>query len=504
MGMDEIKGVLNNRLAHVKEGCALDEEHFRKEFDLVSKKHLVITKGIALKKACVKDKIAEESTLGDKLADTLKHLVPQEKFTSAKERLAVIRKRAEVLVGAHESRAARYSKEASMFKQQDKILSHVMSVIEDYYNKKTPTPTKQVEEVLKSEVASKSKAHEAVVTQLLELVQTRAPAKTHSPAPKKMLAGMIYEAINDLKNTFEEERSMRQQRYETRKHEHDAEIRLLTAEEHSINAEVKAYLMKNTETTKRAEGIKKEMSKVTSTMVSCKKDLTLLNEKEMASKGKFTTKQKALNRTIALCKEQDTLIKKELKLAAHITMLIEKRVQSVQEALTKYEKDASDIASTGMTGGSTGATGLENDVKNSEACAQHGVEFWCASKANMKLCGVDEEECSKMQKAQVAPAATGPMSIGTTGATGSPASTGPSSLIAADFAKESKMGFEKVLKVFDQNRNGKIGWDEIKAATGTNSEKIKKQFSAAAGPDGQMDHGEFKRFMKVARKNFFF
>lgn len=496
--MDEIKGVLHNRLAHVKEGCALDEEHFRSEFQKVAEKHTVLAKGIALKKACVKDKIKEETALGDKLTDTLKHLVPQDKFTSAKDRLSTIRKRAEVLVGAHESRAARYSKEAQMFKQQDKILTHVMSVIEDYYNKKTPTPAQPVTEVLKSKVATKSKAHEAVVTQLLELVQT--------PAPKKMLAGMIYEAINDLKSTFEEERSKRTQRYETRKHEHDAEIRLLTAEEHAINNEVKGYLMKNTETTKRAEELKKEMTKTTAAMVVCKKDLTLLHEKETASKATFETKQKALNRTVALCKEQDALIKKEIKLASHITMLIEKRVKSVQEALTKYEHDASEVGHTGMTGTSAGATGLEDEIKNSEACAKHGVEFWCATKANMKMCGVGEEECAKMIKSQSQVAgptgmAMGDSSIGSTGSTGSTGATGATGAAAAsaEFAKFSKLGFEKVLKVFDQNKDGKIGWEEIQAATGTTSQKVKKQFTAAAGADGKMDIHEFKKFMRASR-----
>ena len=103
----------------------------------------------------------------------------------------------------------------------------------------------------------------------------------------------------------------------------------------------------------------------------------------------------------------------------------------------------------------------------------------------------------KSQAATAGPTgmAMGDNSIGSTGSTGSTGAAAAS----ADFAKFSKLGFEKVLKVFDQNKDGKIGWEEIQAATGTNSQKVKKQFTAAAGADGKMDIHEFKKFMRASR-----
>ena len=65
--------------------------------------------------------------------------------------------------------------------------------------------------------------------------------------------------------------------------------------------------------------------------------------------------------------------------------------------------------------------------------------------------------------------------------------------------------FNKLLKIFDQNKDQRIGWDEILAVTGHNDPKVKREFQEAAGEDMKMDYKEFHKFMnKETGKKFFF
>merc|ERR1712000_106753 len=100
-----------------------------------------------------------------------------------------------------------------------------------------------------------------------------------------------------------------------------------------------------------------------------------------------------MSRTKTLCSSQMKDIAKEIELAAYIVQLIDKRVHHIQQALVKYQKEANG-GDQSMTGMSTGAVGdLEREIKSTEDCAKYSKEFWCASPANMKQCGVTAEEC---------------------------------------------------------------------------------------------------------------
>ena len=60
-------------------------------------------------------------------------------------------------------------------------------------------------------------------------------------------------------------------------------------------------------------------------------------------------------------------------------------------------------------------------------------------------------------------------------------------------------------EIFDQNKDRRIGWDEILAVTGHNDPKMKREFQEAAGEDMKMDYKEFHKFMnKETGKKFFF
>jgi hypothetical protein len=200
---------------------------------------------------------------------------------------------------------------------------------------------------------------------------------------------------------------------------------------------------------------------------------------------------------------------------------------------------------------------FESAIKNSEECAKLGVSFWCASEKNMKQCGVDKIQCKRMKASEVATdltenaAASG--ATGTevdsirkqrlqkakkknskTGATGSGSATGgataasngdklkgaaaatgmatgpsarkaSSSTGAALSKKQKHDDFMKLLKIFDQNKDQRIGWDEIIAVTGHSDPKMKREFQMAAGNDMKMDYKEFHNFMnKEDGAKFFF
>ena len=490
--LDSMKAVLKDRRAQVTEGCAIDNRHFEGDYEIAKGNVTEVSALVESKKMCVEHSTKKENEASEILAKTLKGLIAQSKFAHAKQRLEQIRARAALLVGEHKSRTERYNKEAAMFKAQDKILTHVMSTIENYYKHKSEASKKgspTVQTVLLETVAPKSKAHHAVVTQLLEIVSKKTTPK------KKILAGQIYEAMQDLKNTFEDERTKRGARYEARKGEHAQEIERLTAEEAQINGEVKGYLATNTKVTATAEGLKKEIAEITEKIVACKKAMTEGNKKFTSMSAQMKTKETAMKRTKDLCAGQLKDIDKEVQLAEHIIQLIDKRVHHIQQALVKYEKEAN--AETGMTGMATGAVGdLEKQIKSSEDCAKYSKDFWCASEQNMKQCGVDAEQCRLMNKNSMTTSFA-------TGATG--AATGPVGATAVAAATKKEHDFNRVLRVFDQNKDQKIGIKEIEAVKGKAvADKVRPVFDKSAGPDGKMDKQEFQTFMNGGKKFFFF
>lgn len=492
--LDSMKVVLKDRKVQVTEGCAIDNRHFEGDYEVAKGNVTEVSAAVESKKMCVEHSTKKENEVSEALAKTLKGLVAQSKFAHAKQRLEQIRARASLLVGEHKSRTERYNKEAAMFKAQDKILTHVMSTIENYYKHKSEASKKEstVQTVLLETVAPKSKAHHAIVTQLLEIVSKKTAPK------KKILAGQIYEAMQELKNTFEDERAKRGARYETRKGEHAQEIERLTAEEAQINGEVKEFLATNKKVTATAEGLKKEIAEITEKIVACKKSMTEGNKKFTSLSAQMKTKEVAMKRTRDLCTSQLKDIDKEIELAEHIIQLIDKRVHHIQQALVKYEKEAN--TETGMAGMATGAVGdLEREIKNSEDCAKYSKDFWCASEHNMKQCGVDAEQCRLMNKGSLSSLATG-----ATGATGG-AATGPVSATAVAAATKKEHDFNRVLRVFDQNKDRKIGIKEIEAVKGKAiADKVKPVFEKSAGPDGKMDKNEFQTFMNGGTKKFFF
>jgi len=483
----------------VKEGCAVDNAHFEGEYELVKNNVTDVNAAIEQKKMCVEHTVKKENEIGESLAQTLKDLVPQSKFIRSKQRLSQVRARAQKLVGEHESRTARYNKEAELFKTQDMILTHVMSTIENYYKHKSEQQKKDstVKTVLLETVAPKSKVHQEVVTKLLEIVSKK-------QQPKKILAGQIYEAMQELKNTFEDERSKRTARYEARKGEHTSEIRQLTEEEATINSEVKRYLKNNKNVTAAAEALKKEMATVTQKMVECKKDMSFSHKKFVSLSAQLKTKESAMSRTKTLCSSQMKDIAKEIELAAYIVQLIDKRVHHIQQALVKYQKEANG-GDQSMTGMSTGAVGdLEREIKSTEDCAKYSKEFWCASPANMKQCGVTAEECERMSKGEPlvqSGYATGGATGAATGVFGG--STGHVSATMAASQEKKKRDFKKVLRVYDQNKDEKIGIDEIAAVKSKAvAKKVEPAFKQSAGTDGKMDKHEFQKFMNGGK--FFF
>ena len=78
-------------------------------------------------------------------------------------------------------------------------------------------------------------------------------------------------------------------------------------------------------------------------------------------------------------------------------------------------------------------------------------------------------------------------------------------LSSTEAAKQKLGDFNKLLKIFDQNKDKRIGWDEILAVTGHDDPKMKREFQEAAGEDMKMDYKEFRKFMnKETGKKFFF
>merc|ERR1711918_52926 len=64
--------------------------------------------------------------------------------------------------------------------------------------------------------------------------------------------------------------------------------------------------------------------------------------------------------------------------------------------------------------------------------------------------------------------------------------------------------FQKLLKIFDQDKDQRIGWDEIIAVTGHEDPKLKREFQKAAGNDMKMNYKEFHKFMNKGTKTGFF
>merc|ERR1712178_417289 len=64
--------------------------------------------------------------------------------------------------------------------------------------------------------------------------------------------------------------------------------------------------------------------------------------------------------------------------------------------------------------------------------------------------------------------------------------------------------FQKLLKIFDQDKDQRIGWDEIIAVTGHEDPKMKREFQKAAGNDMKMNYKEFHKFMNKETKTGFF
>jgi hypothetical protein len=591
--MDELQGVLSARMVHVKEGCEVDTNHFTQRLLIVADNITNVNASLATAKRCIEAEIATEKDISEEIAADVKTLVPQAKFENAKLRLAQIRRRATKLMKAHDARHDRYQKEQLTFKEQDKILTHVMDTIESYYKKKSvkKEATQKSERTVQTEllemVAPKSKVHAAVVTKLLEIVSNKTKKVTPqqqqkgtedkpvvakkivtqaAPAAKgKVLAGTIYEAITELKGTFVNEQKIRTLRYETRKDEHLQEIQTLSKEEGDIKSEVTSYISNNKNVTKTINGLKEKLNKALDKQKECKVESTDLAKDLTKLKARHATRKYALNHTKTLCTAQLKDILKEIKLSNYISGLIQKRVQKIQKALLQFEKNSADDAgtgATGATGNSNSVVKLESSLKNVEECTQKGVSFWCASEENMKKCAVNADVCKRMkasevnldlsvnaatgaasgaasgatgvdsirkqrlQKAKKNGGVTGPSSNGdklrnaaatgtlkaATGAgTGPGAATGPSANKASSSTgvalskKQKHDDFMKLLKIFDQNSNKHIGWDEIVAVTGHDDPKMKKEFQAAAGPDMQMDYKEFHKFMnKEENAKFFF
>lgn len=601
--MNELQAVLTTRLAHVKDGCEIDQKHFLQRLLIVSENVTKVNASVTAAKKCVAEEIATEQDIGEEIQAELKTLIPHSKFESAKAHLSQIRKRATKLMKAHDARHDRYQKEQVMFKNQDKILSHVMGTIEAYYKKKSVNKEAvqqsehSVATVLLETVAPKSKVHRAVVTKLLEIVSNKTTTpkkgteeepvvtkKKVSIAPKaaksKVLAGTIYEAITELKGTFVNEQKIRTLRYETRKDEHVQEIQQLSKEEGDIKNEVTNYIASNKNITKRVNKMKFNLNKALDKQKECKKESTSLAVDLKKLQTRKTKRKFALNHTKTLCNAQIKDILKEVKLATYISGLISKRVKKIQEALQKFEKETSDVngatgnghAATGSsgTGGANSVGDIEKQIKNSEQCAKLGVAFWCKNEANMKQCGVSALDCKRMMKDNVAQdltnddnsstggnaaedahsirqermkkkkkaeerrkrlatGSTGPTASGSTGsstggtgissgeqlqdaaskgtATGPSAENSASSTGAIGTATKNaqrQSDFQKLLKIFDQDKDQRIGWDEIIAVTGHEDPKMKREFQKAAGNDMKMNYKEFHKFMNKETKTGFF
>ena len=185
--MDELQAVLSTRMAHVKEGCAIDTEHFAKRLATVKSNVTKVNATLTAAKRCIAEEFATEQDLAEAINANLKDIVPERTFNAAKLRLKQVRFRAAKLMKAHDDRHDRYQKEQIMFKEQDKILDHVMSTIEKFYKKKkvnseaVQKSEQTVETVLLETVAPKSKAHKVVVSKLLEIVsRNKKPAGTEA------------------------------------------------------------------------------------------------------------------------------------------------------------------------------------------------------------------------------------------------------------------------------------------------------------------------------------
>ena len=146
---------------------------------------------------------------------------------------------------------------------------------------------------------------------------------------------------------------------------------------------------------------------------------------------------------------------------------------------------------------------------------------------------IREERMKKKKKAEerrkrLATGSTGPTASGSTGSTGGTGissgeqlqdaasngtATGPSAENSASSTgaigtatknAQRQSDFQKLLKIFDQDKDQRIGWDEIIAVTGHEDPKLKREFQKAAGNDMKMNYKEFHKFMNKGTKTGFF
>merc|ERR1712178_505690 len=132
---------------------------------------------------------------------------------------------------------------------------------------------------------------------------------------------------------------------------------------------------------------------------------------------------------------------------------------------------------------------------------------------------IREERMKKKKKAEerrkrLATGSTGPTASGSTGSTGGTGiSSGEQLQDAASSAgaigtatknAQRQSDFQKLLKIFDQDKDQRIGWDEIIAVTGHEDPKLKREFQKAAGNDMKMNYKEFHKFMNKGTKTGFF
>merc|ERR1712167_456357 len=208
----------------------------------------------------------------------------------------------------------------------------------------------------------------------------------------------------------------------------------------------------------------------------------------------------------------------------------------------------------GGTGGANSVGDIENQIKNSEQCAKSASDCKRMMKDNVAqdltndnsptggnaaedANSIRQERMKKKKKKKaeerrkrLATGSTGPSASGSTGSsTGSSTgissgkqlqdaatngtATGPSAENAASSTgaigtatkkAQRQSDFQKLLKIFDQDKDQRIGWDEIIAVIGHEDPQMKREFQKAAGNDMKMNYKEFHTFMNKGTKTGFF
>jgi len=223
------------------------------------------------------------------------------------------------------------------------------------------------------------------------------------------------------------------------------------------------------------------------------------------------------NHTSKKCTASEIYVDLTVNAAPGAGVNVDLSVNAASGAATMASTGAATMASTGAaTMASTGAATMAStgapptDVSATGETGPTGGDT-SPAKASAITASASGPSSSKPTKTMGTTASTGaPTTTGTLkAATG--AATGPSANIASSSTgvalskKQKHDDFMKLLKIFDQNSNKHIGWDEIVAVTGHDDPKMKKVFQAAAGSDMQMDYKEFHKFMnKEENAKFFF